>query len=85
MLDINTENRASTKLNLSLMKNIDGAKFHFVIFNHVNSCSINIYKKNDSFITYTHTPFLSKLCVVLAKFVPNLAKSNFLPPYSVFY
>ena len=36
MLEINIENRASIKLNLSLMKNIDGAKFYYVILKHVN-------------------------------------------------
>ena len=36
MLEISIENRASKKLNFPLMKNIDGAKFYYVIFNHVN-------------------------------------------------
>ena len=35
MLEINVENMASTRLNLFLMKNIDGAKFYYVILNYV--------------------------------------------------
>ena len=36
MLEINIENRASTKFNLPLMNNIDGAKFYYVVVNHMN-------------------------------------------------
>ena len=40
MLEMNSGNKESTKLNLSLMKNIDGAKFYYVNLNHVDSCSM---------------------------------------------
>ena len=36
MLEMNIENRASKKSNLSLMKNIDGAKFYYVHLKYVN-------------------------------------------------
>ena len=36
MLKINIENRAITKLNFSLMKNIDGAIYYDAILYHMN-------------------------------------------------
>ena len=36
MSEINIDNRASTRLIFYLNKNIDGAKFYYVILNYVN-------------------------------------------------
>ena len=36
MLEMNIENKTSKKWSFYLMKNIDGAKFYYVLLNHVN-------------------------------------------------
>ena len=78
MLEINIENGASTKLNFSLMNNIDAARFYCIILNYLNWCSIyfNFWKQIPLWHTSTYH-FLSKFCVVLAKFIPILDKNKF--------